>query len=427
MKKRALTIAALSAALLLGGATVAVVAAQQTQKDVQAQLGRTQKALTESGLARMVSEPYQGTAFGGTQVTTITLMPETADPMVIKLNSRVYNGPFPQGKRFGAATVITDVQFEPGVQAELDRAFGGQKISLRTDIQFGGNSVTTFNVPAGTITAEGTTMRWQAASGTVRATEREVLSAGQWPGLLIEDKDMRLTMGATSWQLNASQQPDTLGDGKAQFTLASLEAGAPGGQALKLDRLTVTSTTRSQGPLMSSAVGYGAERLEVAGKTLNKLQLNVTLNNLDRKAMEQLSALTRTEKMPEDAAVNALITALLKAGPTLVLDRLSVGQGKDEVKFTGQVGFKGAPTTDWAAVLDSPELLMGLLDVRLHGEGEAQALNTLAATLAPDPSMAQGLIQAGEENGLLVRRGSRLVTDLNMDQAGLKVNGQPLQ
>jgi len=420
-------VAALTAALLLGGAGLAMVAGQQTQKDVQEQLGRTQKALNDSGLATMVSGPFKGNMLGGTQTTTLTFMPGTKEAFTVKLNSRAHNGPFPQGRSFGAATVVTQVQFEPDVQAKLDKAFKGEKIFLHTQVKFGGNSVTTFKVPAGTYSEDQGTASWQAASGTVHSRGGEVLTSGQWPGMHLKDEEVNMSLGRVSWKMNALQAEDGLGDGAGDFTLADLNASGPRGEGIKLTGLNVHSEVKSTGDTLSSSVSYGVGTLAVADKKLDKLRLDLTFKNLDRSALVKLNALTRQGKEPDTAAINTVITELLRAKPSLVLDQLSVGSGKDQVRVTGVVGFKGGDDIDWATALKTPAYLMSLLLVQAHGEGDTQALRKLITQFSGDAEMAGEMIRSGEEEGMLVRKGSRLTTDLKLDQQGLFINGQPME
>ncbi|ACO48150.1 DUF945 domain-containing protein [Deinococcus deserti] len=425
--KKPVKIAAISAALLLGSAGIAAVAGQQTQKDIQAQLSRTQKALNDSGMATVVSGPFQGNAFGGTQTTTITVLPESEDPLVITLNSRVYSGPFPQGKRFGAATVITNVLFEPDLQAQLDKAFGGKKIELNTLVQFGGTSTTTFKVPGGTLTDEGTTVAWQPAGGTVRAAGNQVFTAGEWPGAQVTGEELRMNFGRVQWDLKAAQAADNLGDGMGNITLAELKVSGADGADFALKGLNVRTESRGSATTFDSMVSYGIKALTVGGKDIEDIKLNLTLKNLDRSALVKLNEATRGGKTLSDRTIDGIVSEMLGAKPALVLDRLSVGTGQDEVRLNGLIGMKAPAGTDWTRVSENPELLMGLLHVKVHGEAERAALIDLLSTVAPSPEMAPELINMGEKSGMLIKEGSRIVTDVSLSEHGLMVNGQPLQ
>ncbi|ASN83367.1 DUF945 family protein [Deinococcus ficus] len=427
MKPNAKTALIATAALLLGGAGLAVVAGQQTQRDVQAQLGRTQKALNDSGIAKMESGPFQGNALGGTQVTKITLMPTSADPLEVTLTSRVYNGPFPQGKAFGAATVVTDVSFPPEIQKPLDKAFGGQKIQLRTLVKFGGNSVTTYHVPAGQFTDDGMKASWKAASGTVSTLGEKITGSGQWPGLTMEGEGNLVTVGAARWTMSGDNASDGLGNARSSMTLGNVAATMDGKPVFAMGPLTVESDVKSDAKLVTSSVKYHLAKATFQDTTLDNVQLNLSFKNLDRKALTQLSSLDTDAKDFDPQAMEPILKALMAASPTLSLDRLSVGSGKDEVVITGAAALKASPDTDWSMALLAPATLMSAVKVNAHAEGERQAVERLAALFAPDADTVTTMLDMATEQGMLVQKGTRLVSDVQFDDQGVKVNGQTME
>ncbi|GGN46533.1 hypothetical protein GCM10010842_37170 [Deinococcus daejeonensis] len=416
-----------TAALLLGGVGLAVVAGQQTQRDVQEQLGRTKKALEDSGLATMVSSPYQGNALGGTQVTTLTLMPESDEPFVITLTSHVHNGPFPQGKAFGAATVTTDVTFPADVQKTLDQAFGGQKISLQTLVKFGGNSVTTYRVPAGQFTEEGMTATWKAASGTVTAEGDRVRSDGQWPGLTMKGDGGLVTVGDSTWFMTGENAADGLGDAAATLNIGAIQATEDGKTLFSFGPVKAESAVQSDAKFVSSSATYHVAKAAFEDQTLDNLNLKVTVGHLDRQALAKLSRLDLEAEDFDPDALNPIIEAVLKGAPTLSIDRFSVGSGKDEVQLTAKAALKAGANVDWSTLMLNPAALMSLLTVQAHAEGEAQAIEALAGDLAPGEADVGMMLQAAQEQGILVKKGSRLVTDVQLDQTGVKVNGVSMQ
>ncbi|UBV44672.1 YdgA family protein (plasmid) [Deinococcus taeanensis] len=416
-----------TAALLLGGAGLAVVAGQQTQRDVQEQLGRTKKALEDSGVATMVSSPYEGNALGGTQVTTITLMPESDEPFVITLTSHVHNGPFPQGKMFGAASVTTDVTFPTEVQTQLDKAFGGQKISLNTLVKFGGNSVTTYRVPEGQFTDDGMTATWKAASGTVTAEGDRVRSDGQWPGLTMKGDSGLVTVGASTWFMTGENAPDGLGNAAATINVGDITGTEDGKTLFRLGPVKAESEIKSDAKFVSSSVRYHVAQAAFEDKTLDNLNLNLTLSRLDRKALAQLSRLDVEDENFDPEAINPIIEALLKGAPALSIDRFSVGSGKDEVQLNAKAALKAEANVDWSDLMLNPEALMSMVKVQAHAEGEAQAIEALGARFAPSKEEVSAMLQMSQEQGMLLKKGSRLVTDVQLDDSGVKVNGVPIQ
>lgn len=421
------------ALLLLGGLGAAAFAGQQTQRDVQRQLGETRAWLNDSGLARVETGPYRGHLLGGTQETVVTLLPQTAEPLKVRLVSHVHNGPFPQGRAFGAATVQTDVLFEPEVQQALDRAFGGQKINLLTRVQFGGASTTTFGVPAGRYedAEEGGRLNWQALSGTVQTRGEQVSVRGDWPGLTLTGEDGGMQLGRLSWTSEGQQAPDGLGDNRSEVTLDRLAVTTVQGSEVRLENLRVSGQTVVTGGRVSTRVQYAAGQLNLDGETLSDLRLELQLKDLDRSALAELGQVSRglsrqtgTPTPEELERLRALLVRLLAGGPELVLDRLSVGQGKDEVRMTGRVYLASKPGTDWNALLEQPAALMSVLRADVQARGQEEAVRTLLRTAAPE--QAEGLLAAGEQNRLFTREGEQLRMTLLLDDQGMSLNGQRL-
>ncbi|WP_188963448.1 DUF945 family protein [Deinococcus aquiradiocola] len=416
-----------TAALLLAGAGTAVVAGEQTQRNVQEQLERTRKTLEGSGLATMVSGPYQGNVMGGTQVTKLTLLPKSAEPVVVTLTSRVHNGPFPEGRAFGAATVVTDVTFPPDVQKQLDAALGGQKISITTLVKFGGNSVTTYRVPEGQFTGDGTTMAWKAVTGNVYSEGERVRGDGQWPGLTVRGGGGLITLGASTWSTTGQTAQDGMGNATTTLNVGEIRGSDQGSTVFNVGPVKAESEVKSDAQFVSSSARYHVARATLNGQTYDDMTLNLTMGRLDRQVLAQLGHVDVADQNFDPKTLNSIFNALLQAGPTLSVDRLSVGSGTNEVQLNARAAFKAGADVDWMTLMLDPEALMSQMDVQAHLEGEAQAIEELGTRIAGQRKNVASMLQAAQEEGLLVRKGTRLAADLRLDQDGLKVNGVPLQ
>ncbi|MDL2344164.1 DUF945 family protein [Deinococcus sp. MIMF12] len=418
---------ALTALLLVGGVGAAAYAGQQTQRDVQQQLAQVQETLTRSGVASMKVGPFEKTLMGGTQDTVITLFPNSPDRLDITLHSRLHNGPFPQGKSFGAARVVTEVLFPAEVQAQLDKAFSGKKITAQTQVQFGGNSVTTYQVPSGQFSEAGDQMKWQALSGTVRTRGDQVTGTGHWPGAVLQDNigGMQMQVGRLSWDFQGTQTPDGLGDGKSELTLERLE-GRSDGTPFALSNLQSKWQVTGDDRYVHSAVQYLVGQLRMDNQTLEGLRLELSIKNLDRPALARLSALgSDLDRVPE-AELNTLMTSLLRANPQLQLDRLSVGEGEQEVVITGRAVLQSSPDTNWELMMLDPTQLLSALQVQAQAQTQEAGLRELLS-LTLDEQEVNEVVDEGEALGLFVRRGELYQADLRMSADGAYLNGQPLQ
>lgn len=422
------TTAAITTVLLLaGGMGAAAYAGQQTQRDIERQLLRTKEALEHSGFATIETRPFQKTLLGGTQDTVVTLFPGTPNSLRINLHSRVYNGPFPQGKSFGAAAVMTDVQFPAEIQRQLDGAFGGEKITLQTQVLFGGSSTTTYRVPAGTYKEAGSLLEWKALTGTVRSAGEQLSASGQWPGARLQDRaeGIDLTIGPAHWNARGVPAPDGLGNSESEFTLESL-GGTSGGTRLTLTGLQGKGQLTGDAERVNSAVQYRIRQLQVDGQTLEDLRLELGVKNLSRRALARLGTLGGdVERIPE-AELDGLLGDLLAAGPEFTLDRLSAGQGEQEVRLAGRAALRKGAGTDWTMVKLNPALLLAALQVQAHAETtEAGLRHVLGLSLSE--SEVQDALDSGEQLGMFVRRGGHYQADLDLGRKGLYINGQRVQ
>ncbi|MDL2343456.1 DUF945 family protein [Deinococcus sp. MIMF12] len=417
---------ALTAALLLaGGVGAAAYAGAQTQRDVQAQLAQMQDTLARSGIATLKPGPLHKTLMGGTQDTVVTLFPNTPDRLDITLRSRIHNGPFPQGKSFGAARIVTQVIFPPDVQADLDEAFSGQKITLQTQVQFGGSSVTTYQVPAGQYAEGDGEMTWRALSGTVHNRGDRVTATAQWPGAELRGDGLDLQVGRLSWDFQGVQSPDGLGDSESQFRLERI-GGVSGGTRVVLSDLQSKGQVTGDDRHLSSAVQYRVGQLQVDDRTFDQLRLDLSVDRLDRPALVRLGQLgSELDQVPE-AELNRLMTDLLRAAPQFQIDRLSVGEGAEEVVVTGRVGFRPGPGANWETLILDPVQLLSTLDVQAQARTGETGLRQLLG-LAMEEHEVQAAIDEGEAMGLFVRRGDRYEADLRMGSGGTYLNGQPLE
>ena len=95
--------------------------------------------------------------------------------------------------------------------------------------------------------------------------------------------------------------------------------------------------------------------------------------------------------------------------------------------ISGAAALKASPDTDWSVALLAPATLMSAVKLSAHAEGERQAVERLAGLLAPDKATVMAMLDAATEQGMLVQQGTRLVSDLQFDDQGVKVNGQALE
>ncbi|MFC4425264.1 DUF945 family protein [Deinococcus navajonensis] len=236
-----------------------------------------------------------------------------------------------------------------------------------------------------------------------------------------------VTVGASTWFMNGENAPDGLGNATATINVGDIKGTEDGKTLFNLGPVKAESEIKSDAKFVSSSVRYHVAKATFEDKSLDNMNLQVTLSRLDRQALAQLSKLDMENENFDPEALNPIIEAILKGAPALSIDRFSIGSGQDEVMLNAKAALKAGANVDWSDLMLNPEGLMSMLKVQAHAEGEAQAFEALGERFAPGKEEVGAMLQMGQEQGMLVKKGSRLMTDEQLDDSGVKVNGVPMQ
>lgn len=443
----ALALTVLVAAGAVAGATAVFSSRAQTlTRDLT---DRLVSGVNASGVARVENPVYRRGFAGSTQTITVVVQPDAADPPVVLLvTNHIQHGPFPGLRGVGQAVVDTDIRFsDPQVQAQVDRAFGGQKPTIHTVVGLGGSADTRIEVPAGRVTQDGDTVTWQALTANVRVDGLNTVSNLTWPGLTFQGPDGRgeisgVSLGGTSRRVGAE---DGLGVGGGTFTVNRM-AFTSGGQRVGLSNLKVTSESRLNGPEHYDALAqYDLGELTLAGTNLRNVQLHLGLRHLARAPLGRLAALvgelrrqtrsastgTGTPDLTE-AQTRQLqddLLALLRGNPQLTLDRLSLSQPGGDIVLQGQASLPGAAglTGEQLQMLaQMPQMLAGMLDVSLKARANENALRDLLTLFGGKAGNLNGTVQGLIDAGYVRRSGQELSAEFRLREGQPTLNGQAL-
>lgn len=201
-RRRSFLPAALLTVLFGAGAMAGATAvfSSRTQGITEDFTGRLVSGINASGVARVEKPVYRRGFTSSTQTMTVVLGSDArSGPVVLFVTNQIRHGPFPGLQGVGQATVDTQIRFaDPGVQAQIDRAFAGKKPVIHTVVGLNGGTDTRIEVPGGSVTEDGGTVTWQALNGKVRVNGLATASSLVWPGLTLRAPDGRAEISGVS-------------------------------------------------------------------------------------------------------------------------------------------------------------------------------------------------------------------------------------
>lgn len=380
----------------------------------------------------------------------------TNGPMKLHLRSRIQHGPLPGLSAVGQAIVDTEIIWDDaGVQAAVDKAFGGKKPTLHTVIGLGSNTDATLSVPAGSYSDGQGKAAWQALGGhfQVSSAGRGVNGTLTWPGGSIEGANTQGVIELEDLRYVVDQQPylAKLSQGKSSFTVASVTL--PQGVG-KMDSLSVTTTTAPSGTTMQSRTQATVASLDANGQKFSDLKLVLSASKLSSAALEELSGLTQTPEYraltdqaagkTDDAALGRLLVdltpilqKLLAGNPELRIDEVSAWTPQGRLKLALGAQVVGGDKIDLKPLLGQDTLKAGVTNPALLGslgnlklsadiEGQEAVIARLLGGSGNDTaaSIAQS-IDPMVQQGMITRTGDTLKTHLEFSQGGATINGKP--
>lgn len=434
-----------TAALLLGGGYVGATAlfSSRAQDTTQEAVQQLTDGLQATGKVKVEKSEYRKGFSDSTQTLTLAIQDTaaaTGEPLRVIVTNHIKHGPVLGAAGMGQALVDTDIRFaDPKVQAELDKAFGGQKPTIRTLVGMTGTSTTDINVPSGKFTAEDQPgeLTWQPLKGQVQVAGLKTVTDLNWPGLVLKSPDSNGMVGAMklSSTMTRENKDDPFGTGQATLTLDNVVL--EGRQPVTLRGLKMSSDSQRSGEFQNLGVRYEIAEMAAQGQNLKNMQLALKFDHLARDPLERLSKLFQevsnqngasgttpdlTEAQQKQAQDDVL--ALLRGQPVLRLERLSLGEPGRDMVMVGEASLPGASQLSAADLqgLAGPQV-MGLLQADLKLTTSEAALSELSSSFGGSVPDVQTLV----DSGTFQREGSQLVTTFSLKDGQMLVNGKPMQ
>ncbi|ADY27727.1 protein of unknown function DUF945 (plasmid) [Deinococcus proteolyticus MRP] len=452
---------AVPAALGLWAGTTAYAssAAQGATNDVTARL---EQVFRSTGLLTVKESSYEKGFLKSTHRMIVQPIGAEDDPTTgWEVVNHIQHGPL-AGGTLARAVVDTEIRFlDPEIQAQLDKAVGGQKPRIHTVLGLTGSSVTDLNVPAGQVQSQqdGGQVTWQPLTGRVETGSQGRLTGYNltWPGMQFTAGNAggnALQVGQMTLNGNQSYSSadDLIGVGKSEFKVAQLASTDALGQTAQLLNLTVGSETTLADPEHYDILTrYELGTLEVLDTpALGGLQLHLGMRHVARQPLQDMSrmyekirqqALTSSEGgvkfTPEqeremEEVYSRSLLGLLQAEPVLSLDKAGFTNPGSGLQLSGQATFKGLAAalgegggsgpdnmTDLGnAMLLLPRYLQAQLTMRTSPE-TIEALNNMGGDSELN---AADLVSSGTFR----TEGNELVADFGYQDGQITINGKTL-
>lgn len=398
----------------------------------------------------------------------------------VTLRSRIKHGPFPALNKFAAAVADSELVLQGELQKQVEAILGDSKpLQVRSEYRFDGGGVSTLSSPA-------FSTHWQAAEGAGQnmlawggltmtvdfdAGMRRYSVSAEAPKLEFkQSRGGQLTL--SEMRLDGTQQrvfddDPLLYSGMQKLTVARFSAGSgdEGSSApVEARRLAYEAEIPVSGEFIDLIGRLGSESLRVGDKDYGPVHYDFSVRHLHARSAAalyremlrlssdaelQVAAQAEPARMWAPLAKPAL--DLLQHGPEIRVDRLSFRSPHGDAALAARVKLKNVDARD----ISNPLVLLGKLDASaeiavpeaLLGEVAAAGAGVaVGATAAPQgegvvvaeagPADAAGAAAARAEamrqqvaalaaQGLVVREGSVLRSQLAFTNGQLTVNGQP--
>ena len=434
----------------------------------------------QTALVRVVDRQYERGFFGAASTVTLELGcaadaqeekggadrgADSTPPQPVRITWRdtIHHGPLVRGT-FAAATVDGELVLDAKAQAEAEKLFGKAKpVTAHTRVAFSGDHTSELTIAPAKLDEEGKgQLAWQGARARidVNAARTRVHYDLTMPGLDFNDAagSLQLKMG----KLTAKADMDTsagwfLATGKTEGRLESFEFSAPKGlgrtdsDAHKPLPTVLLQNIDMQGEASIKDGLYASDgSIKGQGKigetTVDKFEMSSSARRIHAAGYKKLAdtwmrsnaaaGCGQGGSLASQAALKTLVDqlapdlkAMAKYSPEIGLDRMRVEiDGKrGEVSYTaGMVG-----VTDEDLQAPGTALLMKRGVLKANARLPVKWLEQLAAAGAdsgqtPPPDLVAGLVQQGEDKGLIRRDGDDVTGQIEFSAGSLKINGKPL-
>lgn len=385
----------------------------------------------------MSKKSFERHWFGGEAITemTIHLQGTELEDFVFTINESLSFGPFifaDDGFHFALSYSTAKFNFEQSeIIDEEIVAFIREHIHVTELMTLSKDFVSRIVIDEISKEVDGNSLVSQQAVGEFTLSDKKRLVASfNWGGLTIKGSSENVEVGAVSMDMDQElisgdfYSLDAISEGDFNVKVASVNVSTPKNGAGSIEVLAIKNVLMSgvaavkNKELMDMTLIYRADEVTSAGQTFKQPNIEISIDNLDVQAMQDLNALLSTASNAVDEAffeqheqeIFALVNKFLAKEPVVQLKDVSVITADGKIESTMKMTLNKDKFD-----MKNPMSVMAALNATAHAQG-------------PEAFFAKlGLVQMINmyvEQGLLLRKAPNLETSVDFKEGKLTVNGK---
>jgi uncharacterized protein YdgA (DUF945 family) len=405
---------------------------------------REQQALAQyPGSLTLISRQYHRGVYGATEDLTYglggsamrALAPlasgSNIGAMHLIVHNTIHNGPLPQFRSIGLATISTQIQLPTEVSVKL-RALLGSEPTMQIQGRLGWLGGMTTRVDSANYQArlaDGTEISWQGlkASASVNRDLSSSAADVTVANFAVKSAKVQVEIDALHMKADWKRAFDLLYTGPVKVKIATMKwRSLPDSRQVLVQGFFVNGSGAADGDYYKSAVDIGADAVQAPGYVVTHADYAVSIEHLHGPTLAALMKESRAAQLPTTATADGIKQSaieLLLHDPVLNISRLGFTMPEGDLRLSAMASAPGLKRED----LDGAPLQMTLMqhlnvvaDLRIDA---ALATRLLASSGRKDA--LEGQIDALEKQGYIKREGAALTAHLTFGGGKLAVNGLP--
>jgi len=368
---------------------------------------------------------------------TMQLDPDMKEFPKLRFIEEMSHGPLlwqTEGFGLGLIDTVSTILLPDEWQTEINKieAIKEDTLQMTSRTDFDGSTRSHFNLKAINITEGNHSVIIEPATATFSYDMKgHILGSALWQGMQFSEQGKEVfKMGKLEAELDSQVITGNMFAGNAisSGTFDSVIekvafTGTTPAQAATLSNIRVKGESDIHEDLMDAHVLYAIENIAVMAQEFRDLQLDLSILNLDIKAMQELNEVVAKsqQQVSQDPQAQAaallenmqsVLPKLLTKDPQLKINNL--GLTTDHGKITSQLNMKINPEL---FNLDNPQSLVAAIEADANGSGPEAFFNAQGLATMIDPLVQQKM---------LIREDGQLKFNITFVKGVPLINGNPM-